>query len=147
MLCSVHVHRGCNEQVYNGREHTLLCSHSMKQVFSKFGNWSTLPYDDTWTSLLLDMDLHFALYIPGRNFAAPKQHFRWNFFKISSYVQNNLGQDLSFEGSNTFVGKLEVSFWALWKKNPFSACSCDPLILIKLGEICNLPKNHHVRVD
>ena len=25
------------------------------------------------------MDLHFALGIPGRNFATPKQHFRWKF--------------------------------------------------------------------
>ena len=40
-----------------------------------------------WTSLSLDMDLHFALGIPGRNFAAPKQHFRWKFFEISSYFQ------------------------------------------------------------
>ena len=40
-----------------------------------------------WTSLSLDMDLHFALGIPGRNFAAPKQYFRWKFSEISSYYQ------------------------------------------------------------
>ena len=63
-----------------------------------------------------------------------------------SLALKNLGYDLSFEGSNIFVGKLEVSFWALWKeKNPFFPWSCDPLILSKMGEICNLTKNDHVR--
>ena len=33
-------------------------------------------FSRSWTSLLLDIDLHFALGIPGRKFAAPKQHFR-----------------------------------------------------------------------
>ena len=32
--------------------------------------------DNPWTCLLLDMDLHSAQGIPGRNFSAPKQHFR-----------------------------------------------------------------------
>ena len=35
------------------------------------GTYSESLSPNSWTSLLLDMDLHFALGIPGPNFAAP----------------------------------------------------------------------------
>ena len=66
----------------------------------------------------------------------------WN----SIIFTKKLGQGLSFEGSNVFVEKIGVSFRAVWIGNQCLPWPCDPLILSKMGEICNLAKNQLLTV-
>ena len=52
---------------------------SMIMIPAKNYEHTSLAYIDLgkpWNSPTLDLDLHFALGIPGRNIAAPNQHFR-----------------------------------------------------------------------
>jgi len=71
---------------------------------------------DSWTSLLLDMDLHFALGILGLTLQSHSSTFGENFLKYHHISKKFRSRPFFFEGSNIFLGKLEVSLWVVWKK-------------------------------
>ena len=56
-------------------------------------------------------------------------------------MSENLGLNLSFEGSDIFVGILEVGFLALrTKKNQYLSALRDPVKLLQMRKFCNLVK-------
>ena len=90
---------------------------------------------------------HFEVAPLGAKFVQPTTTLELKVLYNIIVFSKNLGQYLSFEGSNIFVEILEVGFLALRIKNQYLPSFQDPLTLLKMRKFCNLVKMAMFRVQ